>query len=255
MKCVISFPEGWQPERHEQWGRAATDAVWEERAMLSDGDVAELKADTETKDPPGLTSALQEISEVVKNARLKVAVIGETGSGKSSFVNATRGLKEQSTGAAETGVVGMMVEPKAYSHPQYPNVMLWDLPGIGSMNCPSDTFFEQGNFRQYDLFIIITSGRFTKTDAKLVEEIKKLGKTFYLVRSKVDLDLVAARRRNGSEESTLEKIRADCLSHVEGETEVFLISSWHPDKFDFQHLQQTLDNEYQSTCSAVGSVK
>ncbi|KAM9114712.1 uncharacterized protein ACDP82_019373 [Pangshura tecta] len=231
----------WQPVReHEQQGGAATDVVWEDFAVLSEGEIAELKAAVATNTPPGLASALQEVSEAVKNAKLKVAVVGETGSGKSSFVNATRGLKEHDADAAETGVVGTMVEPKGYAHPEHPNVMLWDLP----MNCPLDTFLEQRHVRHYDLFVIVSCGRFTHTDARLVEEIRMLEKTFYFVRSKVDLDVASAQRRNICEESALQTIREDCTSHLGAETDVFLISSWAPDEFDFPRLQRTLAEEF-----------
>ncbi|KAH1180065.1 hypothetical protein KIL84_006115, partial [Mauremys mutica] len=236
----------WQPvQEHEQQGRAATDVVWGDFDLLSEGEIAELKAAVATNTPPGLASALQEVSEAVKNEVLKVAVVGETGSGKSSFVNATRGLKEHDADAAETGVLGeMMVEPQAYAYPEHPNVTLWDLPGIGTMNCPLDTFLGQRQVSHYDLFIIISHERFTHTDARLVEEIRSLEKMFYFVRSKVDLDVASARRRNGREESALQTIREDCTSHLGGETDVFLISSWAPDKFDFPRLQRTLAEEF-----------
>ncbi|XP_030399228.1 uncharacterized protein LOC115640530 [Gopherus evgoodei] len=237
---------GCQPvQEHEQQGRAATDVVWEDFDTLSEGEIAELKAAVATNNPTGLVSALQEVSEAVKNERLKVAVVGEAGSGKSSFVNATRGLKEHDADSAETGVLGeTMVEPKAYSHPKNPNIMLWDLPGIGTMDCRLDTFLEQRHVRRYDLFIIISCGRFTDIDARLVEKIRSLGKTFYFVRSKVDFDVASAQRTNICEESTLQIIREDYISHLGGETDIFLISSWAPDKFDFPHLQRMLAEEF-----------
>ncbi|CAM5124909.1 unnamed protein product [Natator depressus] len=137
-----------------------------------------------------------------------------------------------------------MVKPKAYPYPRHPSVRLWDLPGIRTMNCPSDTFLEQRHFRQYDMFIIISCGSFTNTDARLMEEIRTLGKTFYFVCSKVDFDVSSAQRINGSEESALQTIREDCLSCLGGETDIFLISSWDPDKFDFPCLQQTLAKQF-----------
>lgn len=121
---------------------------------------------------------------------------------------------------------------------------LWDLPEIGTMNCPSDTFLEQHHVRHYDLFIIISHGRFTHTDARLAEEIRSLGKTFHFVRSKVDFDVASAQRRNVCEESALQMIREDCIIHVGGETDVFLISSWAPDKFHFPRLQEMLAEEF-----------
>lgn len=61
--------------------------------MLSEGEIAELKAAVARNNPTGLAVVLQEVSEAVKNESLAVAVVGEMVSGKSSFVNATRGLK------------------------------------------------------------------------------------------------------------------------------------------------------------------
>lgn len=189
--------------------------------MLSEGKIVELKAAVARNNPTGLAVALQEVSEAVKNESLAVAVVGETGSGKSSFVHATRGLKEHDTRAAETGVVGTMVEPQAYAHPEHPHVTLWDLPGIGTVNCPLNTFLGQRHFRQCDMFITICE-RFTHTDTRLVEEIRMLGKMFYFVRSKMDLDVASAQRRNSREDSALRTIREDCIMHLRGETKFSL---------------------------------
>ncbi|XP_035767878.1 interferon-inducible GTPase 1-like [Neolamprologus brichardi] len=145
-----------------------------------------------------------------KNITLNIAITGEAGAGKSTFVNALRGLCDDDEGAAPTGVTETTMEVTPYPHPNYPNVMLWDLPGIGSTKFPADKYLELVGFEKFDFFIIISDTRFTKNDVKLAQEIQRMKKKFYFVRSKIDNDINAERRkRDFSEERTLTKIRDD----------------------------------------------
>lgn len=63
------------------------------------------------------------------NISLHIAVTGESGTGKSSFINAIRELDSDDEGAAKTGVTETTTDPTPYEHPTMPNVTLWDLPG------------------------------------------------------------------------------------------------------------------------------
>ncbi|XP_035767922.1 interferon-inducible GTPase 1-like [Neolamprologus brichardi] len=143
---------------------------------------------------------------------LNIAITGESGSGKSTFVNAFRGVSDDDEGAAPTGVTECTMEVKEYSHPNYPNVKFWDLPGVGTPNFPSDTYLERIGFEKFDFFIIIAAARFKENDVKLAQEIQRMEKKFYFVRSKIDDDINAERRkRDFSEERTLTKIRDNCF--------------------------------------------
>uniref|UniRef100_A0A8C3IB26 IRG-type G domain-containing protein n=1 Tax=Chrysemys picta bellii TaxID=8478 RepID=A0A8C3IB26_CHRPI len=141
-----------------------------------------------------LSKAISEVLESFENTMLNIAVTGETGAGKSSFINAIRGLETEDKMAAPTGVTEMTTEPTAYPHPTYPNVTLWDLPGIGAMNFRPERYLQQVKFSRYDFFIIIASERFRSSHAALAREIQKMEKKFYFVRCKVDEDLANERR-------------------------------------------------------------
>ncbi|TFJ97447.1 DLA class II histocompatibility antigen, DR-1 beta chain-like [Platysternon megacephalum] len=180
----------------------------------------------------------------------EIAVVGESGSGKSSFVNAFLGLADDDIGAAEVGMVETTEWSTLYSHPEYRNVFLWDLPGIGTPHFQSiehkmtDTYLSG-----YDFFLIVTATRFRDIHASLARKIQENAKKFYFVRSKVDQDLGAEKRKiNYSEARTLGQIREDCQAHLQragvNDPQVFLLSSWESDKHDFPLLKETLDKEF-----------
>ncbi|RXN13664.1 interferon-inducible GTPase 5-like protein [Labeo rohita] len=180
------------------------------------------------------------------NISLNVAVTGNTGSGKSSFVNALRGLKDDDVGAAPTGVTETTMEPVMYEHPEMPNVKIWDLPGIGSPNFKAKKYLKDVKFDTYDFFIILTSVRFMENDIMLAKEIRKQKKGFYFVRSKIDNDISSEKKKKGfDEQKVLSIIREDCQKNLKelGDPKVFLISSHDLEEYDFESLQNILEDE------------
>uniref|UniRef100_A0A8C3F564 IRG-type G domain-containing protein n=1 Tax=Chrysemys picta bellii TaxID=8478 RepID=A0A8C3F564_CHRPI len=184
------------------------------------------------------TEAAAKAKEALEKAdkiTINIAVTGEAGSGKSSFVNAIRGLKDRVHGAAAIGVTEMTMEAIAYPHPTYPNVTVWDLPGIGTQKFKPDKYLEKVEFSLYDFFIIISCTRFKYHDIELAQEIQRLGKKFYFVRPKVDQDLTN-EKRHYEEEGILNQ-RGMASSRV------FLVSRGDLGKYDYPKLQETLVDE------------
>ncbi|XP_012680411.2 interferon-inducible GTPase 5-like [Clupea harengus] len=197
---------------------------------------------------PTLERAIAKAREEVDrldNVTLNIAVTGETGVGKSSFVNAIRGLQDTDEGAAPTGVTETTMEPTMYPHPTMPNVNLWDLPGIGTIHFKAQTYMKDVKYQNYDFFIIASAGRFRENDMMLANEIKKKKKNFYFVHSKTDIDVANEERKGVTEEETLQKIRNNCLENLRtlGPPPVFLISSHYLERFDFQELVINLERE------------
>ncbi|XP_054854898.1 LOW QUALITY PROTEIN: interferon-inducible GTPase 5-like [Eublepharis macularius] len=185
---------------------------------------------------------------LLKNTTLDIAVTGELGSGKSSLVNALRGVTDSEEGAAETGVTQTTMETKGYPHPRFPKITIWDLPGIGAPKFEPEEYLKKINFSRFDFFIIVAAERFTANHTKLAREIHEMKKTFYFVRCKVDLSMNSERGKpNFSEEKTLERIKKYCYDNLSeilaSSPRVFLISTWYLDKYDFSLLQEALENE------------
>ncbi|KAL8219619.1 UNVERIFIED_CONTAM: hypothetical protein K2H54_029126 [Gekko kuhli] len=220
--------------------------------LITEKEIAEIQEAYELGGLSEVVTRIQGSLETIWNAQLDIAITGESGAGKSTFVNALRGLGDEDEGAAETGVTETTTQPTAYSYPGYPNVILWDLPGIGTPNFQADHYLEAVNFSRYDFFIILASERFKENHIHLAQAIVGAGKRFYFVRTKVDNDLESmARRKNPpTEEEVLEEIRNDCREKLAkaglGDAKVFLLSSFEINKFDFQTFEDTLEQELPS---------
>ncbi|XP_003997789.1 interferon-inducible GTPase 5-like [Felis catus] len=230
------------------------------QSSLSQSKILELWRDTsalmgafEAGGVAAVAARLQATLHSLENARLDIGITGGTGSGKSTFVNAIRGLGDEDPNSACTGVVEMTVDPTPYPHPKYPNIVIWDLPGIGTSRFRTGRYLQRVLLERYDFFIIITSDSFTAHHAQLACEILQRGKRFYLVRSKVDVDIAASRSRRPStfsEERVLRQIREDCGRRLRAEglkdPKVFLLSMFELGKYDFHLLEELMVKELES---------
>lgn len=148
--------------------------------------------------------------------------------------------------AAETGVTETTREATVYPHPTNDKIKFTDLPGIGTPNYPDlPTYCEKVALEKYDTFLIFTSQRFTKNDLDLAEKVKSINKSFFFIRTKIDVDYAAEKRKKSfNEETMLQKIRVECWEYLQGmqngDEEVFLISNHYPARWDFARLTQAI---------------
>ena len=172
-----------------------------------------------------------------KNSEIRIAITGRCGTDKPSFINTIRGLKDDDDGAAMVGVFEV-----EYRHPVNPNISFVVLPGIGTSNYPDlNTYCERIDLEKYDVFLILTSSRFTRNYRDLARKVKSIGKPFFLIRTIFEMDgMSEEQRRPIIEAQFLEKVREDLVDEVErlisSEQEIFLISNHHTHKWDFVRL-------------------
>lgn len=192
------------------------------------------------------TAKVKEQLDDLDSITLNIAITGMTGTGKSTFVNAIRGLGSDDPGAAPTGVVETTMTNNMYLHPTMPNVKIWDLPGIGSPKFKAKKYLQEVKLDTFDFFIILTADRFKENDIMLAKAIQKKKKLFYFVRTKIDNDIRTQQHRaKFKEEVMLKSVRDDCEKNLAqlGKPKVFLISSQELEKYDFRDLIATLETE------------
>ncbi|XP_073714061.1 interferon-inducible GTPase 5-like [Misgurnus anguillicaudatus] len=251
---IIKITEQMQKEiketstQHLSSAENTTEPLEDTFDIITPEEIEDIKEAISTQDLPTTIKVINNVLEQQGRVELNIAVTGESGSGKSTFVNAFRGLGDEEEGAALTGVVETTIVPKVFPHPKYKNVKIWDLPGIGTPNFKASEYLEQFPFKCYDFFIIIASDRFKECHTKLAREIIKIEKKFYFVRSKIDCSITAEKRKmNFDQNKTLNVIRKECereLTKIGIEAPVvFLLSSWDLGKYDLNLLQERMEKD------------
>jgi len=186
-----------------------------------------------------------------KNIPLNVAVIGNSGVGKSSFINAIRCLTADDEGAADVGVTETTLEIRSYPHPDNPLLQFWDLPGVGTDEFPRSTYLADIDVDRYDFFLLMTADRFTENDTWLGNEFHKRQKKYYFVRTKIGADISNNKRahpRTHNEEIVVKDIRESTEQHLRKNgcenVPVFLIDSYKLKKHEFEQLEYRLVEDF-----------
>lgn len=161
---------------------------------------------------------------------VKCGIIGTSGAGKSSLINAIAGEKIAPVGSTEQTMTA-----QSYQHQ---GIEFVDLPGCGTEKWPQISYINDLQLAQYDCFIIVTHARLYESDVFLFRELgSKYGKPCFVVRNKIDAAIHDEAHDNSlTEQQTLQKIRDNILSSIGTQHTVYLTSARHPAKWDLPQL-------------------
>ena len=141
---------------------------------------------------PVVTPSAEEVAATKKRVQYRedcfhFAIAGISGSGKSSLVNAFRGLRSRDAGAAAVGVTETTLATTRYHDANPDNPYVWyDVPGAGTFKCPDWQYFNDQGLYVFDCIIVLFDNRFTTTDLAILTNAKRFGIPAYIVRSKAD---------------------------------------------------------------------
>lgn len=114
-----------------------------------------------------------------EKVKVRVALFGQPGAGKSSLINKIIGRK-----VAQVGVeTDKTVAAAAYEHN---GIILVDLPGYGTKNFPKEGYFEKFGIEEFDLFLCVSSGKLHGADSEFFRALLNRGKTCIFVVNKHD---------------------------------------------------------------------
>ena len=113
------------------------------------------------------------------------AVAGIAGSGKSSLINAFRGLRNKDRGAAPAGVVETTNVIARYPDSDPGNPFVWyDVPGAGTLSIPDWQYFTDQGLYIFDCIVVLFDNRFTAMDVAILRNCARFQIPTYIVRSK-----------------------------------------------------------------------
>ena len=179
-----------------------------------------------------LIKQAKEEKKAFDEASIKCGIIGMSGSGKSSLINAIAGQKIAPVGSTE-----QTMEAQSFFHL---GIKFVDLPGCGTEKWPQKTYIKDFKLEEYDCFIIVTSNRFYEADVFLYHEMaEKNAKPCFIVRNKIDVAIQDEQHDNNlTEEETRKKITTNIIDsiNISDQSKIYLTSARHPTKWDFPRL-------------------
>ncbi|XP_052105421.1 interferon-inducible GTPase 5-like [Mytilus californianus] len=211
---------------------------WE---IISNEEVDELRRMVEDTGVQNLPNYISKKAKQWQEVEVHIAVLGETYVGKSTFINQLRRVEEWDDTFAPVGLGDTTLEPTAYENPYNKNMVFWDLPGVGTLKFSKDeSYFRTINIERYDFFIIMSDQCFSENDAWLAREIRKRGKPFFFVRSKLDEDFKSAEHDGQSIDKAVPRIYKSCADNLRKanfrEPNIFIISNYNHEIGQFDDL-------------------
>jgi predicted GTPase len=172
-----------------------------------------------------------------KNAKIKCGIIGRSGTGKSSLINAIAGEEVADVGEIETTM-------EVHEPIEHGGLLFYDLPGCSTSNFPKESYIENFNIEEFDCVILVTADRFYDDDLFLIQELLRIKKPVYAVRTKIDFSVDRGLKRGISEEETYRKICQNLTDNLEGYRVkgIYLTSSDYPTDYDLSSLLENIFN-------------
>ncbi|THU84145.1 P-loop containing nucleoside triphosphate hydrolase protein [Dendrothele bispora CBS 962.96] len=130
-----------------------------------------------------------------QEGKFHFAVAGLSGSGKSSLVNAFRGVLNQTANAAATGFTETTVAVGRYPDPSPEKPCVWyDVPGAGTLTIKDWDYFNKQGLYIFDAIIVLFDNRFTATDIAILRNCERWKIPAFIVRSKSDYQIENIKR-------------------------------------------------------------
>ncbi|XP_043539210.1 interferon-inducible GTPase 5-like isoform X1 [Chiloscyllium plagiosum] len=181
----------------------------------------------------------------VECVTVHVAVTGTSRAGKSTFIRSAMGFQDGEEGAPSTDLSQQLVKPAPYQRPGSPGCTFWELPSVeGSGFSPGD-YLQVVEVDRYTGFYVLSPGRFTWQAAALADELRRLGKPFYFILTKIDADARGHKDAEFAREA-LRVIATNRFAHLDVGYAIgrfYCVSCLESERFDFPACIRALQKD------------
>lgn len=157
--------------------------------VFENAEIAEIRKIIQTEGPSGLARHIDIKKEIWKEEPIKFGIAGRPNTGKSIFINSILNVNDGNARFDQVESCDGLSTLGKYCHPIKKQLLLSELPGIGSENWKQCEFMSKTQLWEYDYFFIVFDTVLHQEDLWLAQQFVKMKKPFVLVRSKVDLDI------------------------------------------------------------------
>ncbi|RFC53358.1 GTPase [Brumimicrobium aurantiacum] len=185
--------------------------------------------------PDNILKKIEKDLEEYQNTKIKCAIIGRSGTGKSSLINAIAGEEIAEVGEIETTM--NIKDPFEIN-----GLMFYDLPGCSTSKFPREQYIEKFKLSEFDSVILVTSDRFYEDDLYLIEELIKLKIPVFAVRTKIDFAVERGEKRGVSAGETCQLIYQNIEENLNGNkvNGIYLTSADYPKEYDLSKLLEDI---------------
>lgn len=188
------------------------------------------------------SNKLSEVKEAVEDlliSRINLAVLGDRGDEKNTFINSLHGLGTGDEGAAPSSSPAAPDSVVGYPNPKHPDFRLWDLPPVPDTSpVDPDTYMDRVKFLRYNAVFIV----FTQTPPPHSVEVFLEARS--LQRQTVYFVLLALEK--DTEQSLEEKRKAgmDVLTSLGvSRSKIYMVRPSTLEKYDFPSLLEDMGKD------------
>ncbi|KAK9514185.1 hypothetical protein VZT92_027670 [Zoarces viviparus] len=185
---------------------------------------------------------LSDVKDAVEDlliSRINLAVIGDRGDEKATFINSLRGLSSGDDGAAPSQSPVAPEEVAGYPSPKHPDFRMWDLPPVPSTSpFEPEGYMDRVKFARYNaVFITFNQAPLPNSVAVFLEARSQQRQTVYFI-------LLASEK---AAEKNLEEERKASLEVLTSQgvalPKVYLVRPSTLEKFDFPGLLEDMGRD------------